>query len=89
MKHPDIIKVFQIKGTHIEPDYHGSGWGWLVTTIQDDVPLYMMYHPQEKHSETMPDYHFDVDFSDEQKIEIRVYFGMFSCYEFCAMKEII
>jgi hypothetical protein len=86
---PTIIKVYQIKGTHLEKDYHGSGWGWLVITINDDLPFAIIYHPTEQHSEVMPEHHFDIDFSDEKELEIKVYWGMYSCYEFCAMKEIL
>lgn len=87
-KHPDIIKVFKLIDTTAEQDYRGCGWSVLV--VRHGEPTVLIYAPTdaEDFETAYKKGCFSIRLEDEAKPYTEIYFGMASCYEFCAMVKL-
>ena len=84
-----IKKVFQLADTPCQLDYDGCGWGWLI--VNHGRPQKLIYHPERP--EGMPeDWQVQIHVKNEIAAEVEqtseVWFGMTSCWEFCAMHKL-
>lgn len=84
-----IKKIFHLPATPCEQDYDGCGWGWLI--VKRDRPQKLIYHPERP--ERMPEdwqtqIHVEHEVASEVEQTSEVWFGMASCWEFCAMYKL-
>lgn len=85
-------KIFYLKDTPASQDYHGSGWSVLVTRY--GAPQKLIYLPATE-GMALDDVLAAVDFSnvrvrpEAKDTDVEAFLGMASCWEFCAMKDLL